>query len=69
MRCAIGTDTSGSIRVPAAFCGLVGFKPTAARVDRAGDPAARPSLDSVGPLTTTVADAIALDALLAGRAG
>lgn len=66
--CAIGTDTSGSIRVPAAFCGLVGFKPTAARVDRAGIQPLAPSLDSVGPLTTTVADAVALDALLRAAA-
>ena len=64
--CAIGTDTSGSIRVPAAFCGLVGFKPTGARVERAGVVALAPTLDSVGPLTTNVADAIALDALLRG---
>ena len=48
--CAIGTDTSGSIRVPAAFCGIAGFKPTTARVDRTGVMALAPSLDSVGPL-------------------
>jgi aspartyl-tRNA(Asn)/glutamyl-tRNA(Gln) amidotransferase subunit A len=66
--CAIGTDTSGSIRVPAAFCGIVGFKPTAARVDREGVLPLAPTLDSVGPLTTTVADAIVLDALLRGAA-
>ena len=66
--CAIGTDTSGSIRVPAAFCGVVGFKPTAGRVDRAGVVALAPTLDSVGPLATTVADAVALDALLRGAA-
>ena len=66
--CAIGTDTSGSIRVPAAFCGLVGFKPTAARVDRAGILPLAPTLDSVGPLATTVADAVVLDALLRGAA-
>ncbi len=64
--CAIGTDTSGSIRVPAAFCGLVGFKPTAARVDRAGVLPLAPTLDSVGPLATNVADAVVLDALLSG---
>jgi aspartyl-tRNA(Asn)/glutamyl-tRNA(Gln) amidotransferase subunit A len=64
--CAIGTDTSGSIRVPAAFCGLVGFKPTAARVDRTAVVPLAPTLDSVGPLTTSVADAIVLDALLRG---
>src|SRR5215216_1976143 len=62
--CAIGTDTSGSIRVPAAFCRIVGFKPTAARVPREGVLALAPSLDSVGPLTRSVTDAIALDALL-----
>jgi aspartyl-tRNA(Asn)/glutamyl-tRNA(Gln) amidotransferase subunit A len=66
--CAIGTDTSGSIRVPAAFCGLVGFKPTAARIDRAGVLPLAPTLDSVGPLTTSVADAVVLDALLRGAA-
>lgn len=65
--CAIGTDTSGSIRVPAAFCGLVGFKPTAARVEREGVLPLAPSLDSVGPLTTSVADAVVLDALLRGE--
>jgi aspartyl-tRNA(Asn)/glutamyl-tRNA(Gln) amidotransferase subunit A len=64
--CAIGTDTSGSIRIPAAFCGLVGFKPTAARVARAGVQALAPSLDSIGPLATSVEDVIALDALLRG---
>jgi aspartyl-tRNA(Asn)/glutamyl-tRNA(Gln) amidotransferase subunit A len=64
--CAIGTDTSGSIRVPAAFCGLVGFKPTAERVDRTGVLPLAPTLDSVGPLTTSVADAVVLDALLRG---
>ena len=66
--CAIGTDTSGSIRVPAAFCGIAGFKPSVARVDRAGVLPLAPSLDSVGPLATTVADLIALDAALRGAA-
>src|SRR5215216_5741711 len=66
--CAIGTDTSGSIRVPAAFCGIVGFKPTAARIDRAGVVALAPTLDSVGPLATSVADLVALDAALRGEA-
>jgi aspartyl-tRNA(Asn)/glutamyl-tRNA(Gln) amidotransferase subunit A len=67
--CAIGTDTSGSIRVPAAFCGIAGFKPSVARVDRAGVLPLAPSLDSVGPLATTVADLIALDAALRGVRG
>jgi aspartyl-tRNA(Asn)/glutamyl-tRNA(Gln) amidotransferase subunit A len=66
--CAIGTDTSGSIRVPAAFCGIVGFKPTAARIDRAGVVPLAPTLDSVGPLATTVSDLVALDAALRGEA-
>jgi aspartyl-tRNA(Asn)/glutamyl-tRNA(Gln) amidotransferase subunit A len=63
---AIGTDTSGSVRIPAAFCGIVGFKPTADRFDRAGCVALAPSLDSVGPLTTSVADAVRVDAALRG---
>ena len=66
--CAIGTDTSGSIRVPAAFCAITGFKPTADRVDRTGVLALSPSLDSVGPLATAVADLVALDAALRGAA-
>ena len=64
--CAIGTDTSGSIRVPAAFCGIAGFKPTAARVDRTGVLPLATTLDSVGPLATSVADLVALDAALRG---
>jgi aspartyl-tRNA(Asn)/glutamyl-tRNA(Gln) amidotransferase subunit A len=64
--CAIGTDTSGSVRVPAAFCGLAGFKPTSARVDRRGVVALAPTLDSVGPLAHAVADVVALDAALRG---
>jgi aspartyl-tRNA(Asn)/glutamyl-tRNA(Gln) amidotransferase subunit A len=64
---AIGTDTSGSIRVPAAFCGIAGFKPSAARIDRSGVRALSPTLDSVGPLARTVADLIAVDAALRGE--
>ena len=67
--CAIGTDTSGSIRVPAAFCGVTGFKPTAARVNRGGVLALAPALDSVGPLAVRVADLVALDAALRGVPG
>jgi aspartyl-tRNA(Asn)/glutamyl-tRNA(Gln) amidotransferase subunit A len=65
--CAIGTDTSGSVRVPAAFCGLVGFKPTSARVDRRGVFPLAPTLDSVGPLAHSAADVAALDAALRGQ--
>jgi aspartyl-tRNA(Asn)/glutamyl-tRNA(Gln) amidotransferase subunit A len=65
---AIGTDTSGSLRVPASFCGLVGYRPTSWRVAREGVMALAPSLDTVGPLATTVADTMLLDAALRGEA-
>jgi aspartyl-tRNA(Asn)/glutamyl-tRNA(Gln) amidotransferase subunit A len=61
---AIGTDTGGSIRIPAAYCGVVGFRPTYGRVSRYGVTANAWSVDTVGPLTSTVADAgIALTAI------
>ncbi|MEW6256947.1 MAG: amidase [Pseudomonadota bacterium] len=63
---ALGTDTGGSSRIPAAFCGIVGFKPTARRVPLEGAFPLSGSLDSIGPLARSVACCAALDALLAG---
>jgi aspartyl-tRNA(Asn)/glutamyl-tRNA(Gln) amidotransferase subunit A len=63
---AIGTDTGGSCRIPAAFSGIVGFKPTASRVPRDGVAPLSTTLDSVGPLAQTVADCALIDAVLSG---
>jgi len=62
----LGTDTGGSCRIPAAFCGVVGYKPTARRVPIAGVLPLSPSLDSVGPLAPSVACCAVIDAVLAG---
>ena len=64
---SIGTDTGGSIRVPSAFCGTVGLKPTFGRVSVFGTMPLSPSLDHVGPLARCVADAAILLDLIAGR--
>ncbi len=63
---AVGTDTAGSIRVPAALCGLVGFKPTASRVSRDGVFPLSSSLDSVGGMGHSVNCVAALDGVLSG---
>ena len=63
---AIGTDTGGSCRIPAAFCGVVGYKPTARRVPLAGVTPLSPSLDSVGPLAKSVETCAIVDAIMAG---
>ncbi len=64
----LGTDTGGSCRIPAAFCGIVGYKPTARRVPIAGVLPLAPSLDSVGPLAPSVSCCAIIDAVLAGEA-
>ena len=66
---AIGTDTAGSIREPAALCGLVGLKPTVGRVSVEGIVPLSASLDHAGPITRCVADAAAVLGVIADSAG
>jgi aspartyl-tRNA(Asn)/glutamyl-tRNA(Gln) amidotransferase subunit A len=64
---AIGTDTGGSVRIPAALNGLVGFKPTARRVSLEGVLPLSMTLDSAGPIAKTVADCVLLDRVLSAE--
>ncbi|MBT8213493.1 MAG: amidase [Acidimicrobiia bacterium] len=65
---AIGTDTGGSVRVPAALCGVVGLKVTHGSIDTSGVFPLAPSLDTVGPIAASVADASIIHAALTGSA-
>ncbi len=64
---ALGTDTGGSIRLPASFCGAVGYKPTYGLVSRSGVVAMASSTDVIGPITRTVEDAALVLDVMAGR--
>ena len=64
---ALGTDTGGSVRIPASLCGIVGLKPTYGRVSRAGVIPLAWSLDHIGPMTRTVTDAALVLQVLAGH--
>ena len=64
---AIGSDTGGSIRIPAAFCGVVGFKPTARRVPTTGALPLSTTLDTICAMTQSVADCVLVDSLIADQ--
>lgn len=62
----VGTDTGGSVRIPASMCGLVGLKPTAGRVSKSGVGALSQTFDSIGPITRSVEDAALMFAAMEG---
>jgi Asp-tRNA(Asn)/Glu-tRNA(Gln) amidotransferase A subunit family amidase len=67
MPAGIGTDTGGSVRVPAALCGIVGFRPSVGRYSGQGIVPISRTRDTAGPMTRNVADAVLIDAVLAGE--
>lgn len=66
---SIGTDTGGSCRIPAALCGIVGYKPTAARIPTQGAFPLSQTLDSIGPLAKTISCCAILDSIMSGGEG
>lgn len=64
---SVGSDTGGSVRIPAALCGLTGYKPTARRIDLAGVLPLSPALDSVGVIAHDVASCLALDNIISDQ--
>src|ERR1700722_17523716 len=65
--CAIGSDTGGSIRAPASFCGVVGFKTSEGRIDKQGVFPLSRTLDTIGPMAHTVEDCVLIDMALRGQ--
>jgi aspartyl-tRNA(Asn)/glutamyl-tRNA(Gln) amidotransferase subunit A len=65
--CAIGSDTGGSIRAPASFCGIVGFKTSEGRIDKHGVFPLSRTLDTIGPMARTVEDCVLIDMALRGQ--